>query len=266
MLCVLRYNFSDRTRKDAQISISFCFVRLQGEKPKSSEDSQECKELPKRARKHHEHSGHPTSGDSSKERTKDSDPIMAIAEPVPSSSIAVQCDKPPTCTTKRDHKKRSNNTSWETHDDIRPSRWDFTTIAFPNMGADCPQTFLPEPDKSLLPENVSAQKVDASHWRRQLNQKRERLTYKEREQLEWESRYKRSINEDKEVRQCSTWQEYKALLNERRWWKERSCPVHLWEQTVTPLVKPDPSLATGIATSVKGESIFKMSCVKRNAK
>ncbi|KAJ6634328.1 hypothetical protein lerEdw1_014075 [Lerista edwardsae] len=250
------YRTTERGHRKRKRSIS---PRLQAEKPKSSEKSQECKESPKKARKHHERSGHLASGASSKERTKDSDPGLPIAEPVPSSSITVQCDKPPACTTKRDYKKRPTNTSWESHDDIHPSRWDFTTIVFPNMGADCPQTLLPEPAKSLLPEHVSARKVDASRWRRQLNQKRERLTYKEREQLEWESRYKRSINEDQEVRQCSTWQEYKALLNERRCWKERSCPAHLWKQAVTPLVKPDPSLET--ADILRQISVFQPTCI-----
>lgn len=237
---------TDLTKKNSQTSIVFCFVRLQDEKSLESKDS------PKKARKHHEYSGHLASGASFNQSTTYLDPV---AEPVQSSSITVQCEKPPAGTIQRDHKKKSTKTSWETQDDIHASRWDFTTIAFPNMGADCPQTFLREPDKNLLPENVTAREVDASRWRRKLNQKREKLTYREREQLEWESRYKRSINDDNEVRQCSTWQEYKALLEERRMWKERRRPAHLWEQAVTPLVKPDESLSTGNVTSEKGRTL-----------
>ncbi|XP_066471063.1 tRNA-splicing endonuclease subunit Sen54 [Tiliqua scincoides] len=247
------YQSIKRSHRKRKRSIS---PRLQDEKPKVSEKSQECKESPKKARKHHKSSGHLASGGSSKARTKDSDPV---AEPVPSSSSTVQCDKPLACTAKRDHKKKSTRTSWETHDDIRQSRWDFATIAFPNMGADCPQTLLSEPDKSLLPENVTAREVDASRWRRKLNQKRERLTYKEREQLEWESRYKRSINEDKEVRQCSSWQEYKALLEKWKRLKERTRPAHLWEQAVTPLVKPDQSLST--ADILQQINVCQPSCI-----
>ncbi|KAH0629488.1 hypothetical protein JD844_011585 [Phrynosoma platyrhinos] len=180
-----------------------------------------------------------SSSCSSKERKKASDLKNTIAELVPSSSTTRQYEEPPACS-----QQRSKKTTWECCGDVRPSRWDFTTITFPNVGADCSHTLLPQPDKRLLPDNVTAREVDVTGWRRRLNQKHERLTRKEREQLKWESKYKSSVNEDKEVRRCSSWQEYKALLEERKLWKERSCPTHLWEQAVTPLVKPDQGLST----------------------
>ncbi|XP_062976363.1 tRNA-splicing endonuclease subunit Sen54 [Elgaria multicarinata webbii] len=216
--------------------------RLQDKKSKASEKSQECKKSPKRTRRHHKSSSPPASDSSPRERMKVSDLNMAIVEPVPSSSVTREDDDSPACT--RGNKETSRKTSPEGPDDVCRSRWDFTAIAFPNMGADCLQTLLPEPDKRLLPENITVREADATRWRRKLNQKHERLTRKEREQLKWESRYKSSVNEDKEVRRCSTWRAYKALLEERRQWKERTCPSHLWEQAVTPLVKPDQGLST----------------------
>ncbi|XP_060620667.2 tRNA-splicing endonuclease subunit Sen54 isoform X2 [Anolis sagrei] len=214
--------------------------RLQDEKPRTSEKSQKWKESPKKARWHHERSSHsPSDSSSSKERKKASDAKRTISETVPSSSVTWQHEEPPVCI-----QQRSQKTFWAGYDDVRPSRWDFATITFPNAGADGPRTILPQPDKKLLPENIVARELDVAGWRVRLNQKHERLTRKEREQLRWESRYKTSVNEDKEVRQCSNWQEYKALLEERRIWKERRRPAHLWEQGVTPLVKPDQGLAT----------------------
>ncbi|XP_030317917.1 tRNA-splicing endonuclease subunit Sen54 isoform X1 [Calypte anna] len=121
----------------------------------------------------------------------------------------------------------------------RAPRWDFTTIILPNMAPDQPCTHLPSPDNGLLPENVPGREVDAAWWCTRINQRREKLSWKERERQERESRYKSSVNADQEVRRCSNWQEYKALLKQRsqeRVWKR---PAHLWDQTVTPLLQPD---------------------------
>ncbi|XP_044309513.1 tRNA-splicing endonuclease subunit Sen54 isoform X1 [Varanus komodoensis] len=206
--------------------------RLQDKTSKASEESQECKESAKRARRHHEDSGPPSSDSALREGMEVSDAKEALVEPVPSSSVSRKDDSP---TGTQDEKERSSKTS---------SRWDFTTIVFPNMGADCLQLILPEPDKRLLPENITAREFDATRWQRKINLKHEKLTRKEREQLKWASRYKSSINKDKEVRRCSTWQEYKALLEGRRLRKARACPAHLWGQEVTPLVKPEQGLST----------------------
>ncbi|NWX84083.1 SEN54 endonuclease, partial [Nothoprocta pentlandii] len=121
----------------------------------------------------------------------------------------------------------------------RVPRWDFATIMLPNLAPDELCTRLPSPDKELLPENVPGREVDAASWCRRINQKHEKLSRKEREQLERESRYKSSVNADSEVRGCSNWQEYKALLEQRRQHKVWRRPPHLWDQTVTPLLRPD---------------------------
>ncbi|KAM6377178.1 tRNA-splicing endonuclease subunit Sen54 isoform 2-T2 [Pluvialis apricaria] len=118
-------------------------------------------------------------------------------------------------------------------------RWDFTTIFLPNMAPDEPYTHLPSPDNGLLPENVPAREVDAACWCARINQKQEKLSRKEREQRERESRYKSSVNADREVRRCSNWQEYKALLAQRSQQKVWRRPPHLWDQAVTPLLRPD---------------------------
>ncbi|KAI6075645.1 TRNA-splicing endonuclease subunit Sen54 [Aix galericulata] len=126
----------------------------------------------------------------------------------------------------------------------RAPRWDFTTIILPNVAPDQPCTHLPSPDSGLLPENVPGREVDAASWCRRINLKQEKLSRKEREQLERESRYKSSVNADREVRRCSSWQEYKALLKQRsqqRVW--RRLP-HLWDQAVTPLLRPEEATST----------------------
>ncbi|XP_015281124.1 PREDICTED: tRNA-splicing endonuclease subunit Sen54 [Gekko japonicus] len=214
-------------------------------KPKISEETQECKQPPQKAGRHHEGSSHPVSdgGSVSGEKVKESDPEAAVVETIPSSSDAVQRYRSPSVCI-RDHRERSTMASWESQGNTCQSRWDFTTIIFPNMGADCPQTLLSQPDKRFLPKNVTAWVVDATRWRKKLNRKCEKLSHKEREQLEWERRYKSSINEDKEVRQCSTWQEYKALLEKKRQQRKKKYPANLWQQAVTPRVKPDQGLTT----------------------
>uniref|UniRef100_A0A8C4JRH6 tRNA splicing endonuclease subunit 54 n=1 Tax=Dromaius novaehollandiae TaxID=8790 RepID=A0A8C4JRH6_DRONO len=135
-----------------------------------------------------------------------------------------------------DHRESSPGT--------RASRWDFTTIVLPNVAPDQPCTRLPSPDKGLLPENVPGREVDAACWCRRINQKREKLSRKEREQLERESRYKSSVNADREVRRCSNWQEYKALLKQRSQQKVWRRPPHLWDQPVTPLLRLDEATSS----------------------
>ncbi|NWW29873.1 SEN54 endonuclease, partial [Panurus biarmicus] len=130
-----------------------------------------------------------------------------------------------------DHKESSTGT--------HAPRWDFTTITFPNVASDQPCTHLPSPDNRLLPENVQGREVDAASWCTRINQKQEKLSQKERKQRERESRYKSSVNADREVRCCSNWQEYKALLEQRRQWRVWKRPSHLWDQAVTPLLRPE---------------------------
>ncbi|XP_039937858.1 tRNA-splicing endonuclease subunit Sen54 isoform X4 [Hirundo rustica] len=130
-----------------------------------------------------------------------------------------------------DHKESSTGT--------HAPRWDFTTITFPNVASDQPCTHLPSPDNRLLPENVPGREVDAASWCTRINQKQEKLSRKERKQRERESRYKSSVNADQEVRCCSNWQEYKALLEQRRQQRVWKRPSHLWDQAVTPLLRPE---------------------------
>ncbi|XP_061866896.1 tRNA-splicing endonuclease subunit Sen54 isoform X1 [Colius striatus] len=123
-------------------------------------------------------------------------------------------------------------------------RWDFTTIILPNVAPDQPCTHLPSPDNGLLPENVPGREVDAASWRTRINQKQEKLSRKERERWERERRYKSSVNADREVRSCSNWREYKSLLeqrSQRRVWRR---PPHLWNQTVTPLLRPEEAASS----------------------
>lgn len=124
-------------------------------------------------------------------------------------------------------------------------RWDFTTIILPNVASDQPCTYLPLPAKGLLPENVPGREVDAAGWCTRINQKQEKLSRKEREQRDRESRYKSSVNADQEVRCCSNWKEYKALLVKRSQQKVWKRPPHLWDQAVTPLLRPEEATSAG---------------------
>ncbi|XP_067860463.1 tRNA-splicing endonuclease subunit Sen54 [Heptranchias perlo] len=123
-------------------------------------------------------------------------------------------------------------------------RWDFSKIKFPNVGRDCPQTKLAVPDQALLPANILARASDEAAWQEKINQRREKLSWKEQERMKRESRYKRDINKDKRVRQCSNWKEYKELLR----WKcarGKKLPAHLWKDKVEPLLKPGQVSSTG---------------------
>ncbi|NXX18759.1 SEN54 endonuclease, partial [Podargus strigoides] len=123
-------------------------------------------------------------------------------------------------------------------------RWDFATIILPNLAPDQRCTHLPSPDSGLLPENVPGREVDVAFWCTRINQKQEKLSRKEREQRERESRYKSSVNADQEVRRCSNWQEYKALLKQRSQQRVWRRPPHLWDQAVTPLLRPDEATSS----------------------
>ncbi|XP_070596029.1 tRNA-splicing endonuclease subunit Sen54 isoform X2 [Erythrolamprus reginae] len=228
---LLRYQVYSHLKRLGYIVLRF-HSRLPEKKPKLSEKSQE--QSPKKTNIHHDNSSSNASDSSPKATMKTPDPKIADIALVPSSSVTRDCSELPTCS--QDYKETCRKTSGESR--VSAPRWNFASIDFPNMGADCPQVFLPEPDKKLLPENVTARAIDASHWRRRLNQKHERLTRKEQEQLKWESRYRISVNEDAEVRRCTTWQEYKALL------RERSGQEDLGIQSIAPLVKPSQGLST----------------------
>lgn len=138
----------------------------------------------------------------------------------------------------------SEPTTTEGTDVICSPKWDFTEITFPNLGSDCLENHLPPPDVLLMPENIVGRELDLSGWRSKLNQTRERISRREQEQLEWESRYKNSINADVEVKHCRSWREYKDLLRRRVQQGARQRPPHLWNQAVTPMVEPNQATST----------------------
>uniref|UniRef100_A0A8D0FHH8 tRNA splicing endonuclease subunit 54 n=1 Tax=Strix occidentalis caurina TaxID=311401 RepID=A0A8D0FHH8_STROC len=171
------------------------------------------------------------------EQPKESDSGSGEGEPNPVPLDTGQKDSlSPSRSRAGDHKESSTGS--------HAPRWDFTTIILPNVAPDQPCTHLPSPDDGLLPENVPGREVDAACWCARINQKQEKLSRKEREQRERESRYKSSVNADREVRHCSNWQEYKALLEQRSQQRVWRRPPHLWDQAVTPLLRPDEATSS----------------------
>ncbi|XP_039595869.1 tRNA-splicing endonuclease subunit Sen54 isoform X1 [Polypterus senegalus] len=122
---------------------------------------------------------------------------------------------------------------------------DLNKVLFPNLGRDCLHTNLEVPDACLLPSNVTATACDISSWREKLNMRQMRLTRREREELEKKKKYKRGVNEDKEVRACKNWQEYKQLLERRSQSSSKQRPAHLWNDVICPLVTPGQVSSTG---------------------
>ncbi|XP_075701501.1 tRNA-splicing endonuclease subunit Sen54 isoform X2 [Rhinoderma darwinii] len=120
----------------------------------------------------------------------------------------------------------------------RKYRWDFSKICFPNCARDQPCVQLPVPKPAFLPDNVVGRQVEISHWLGKLNLRREKFSRREQEQLDWERKYKISINADPKIKKCSNWIEYKKLLRERECQSHRERPAHLWSSTIRPLLTP----------------------------
>ncbi|XP_006869640.1 PREDICTED: tRNA-splicing endonuclease subunit Sen54 [Chrysochloris asiatica] len=116
------------------------------------------------------------------------------------------------------------------------TRWDFEQISFPNMASDSRQTLLLAPAPELLPANITGRETDAQSWCQKLNQRKEKLSWRER-QAETQH-FREDVNADPEVQRCSSWQEYKDLLWRRHLRKTLNRPPHLWDQPVTPLLSP----------------------------
>nr|KAF6417537.1 tRNA splicing endonuclease subunit 54 [Molossus molossus] len=91
---------------------------------------------------------------------------------------------------------------------------------------------------SHLPANVAGRETDAESWCQKLNQRKEKLSRREREQQAEARHLREDVNADPEVQRCSSWQEYKQLLQRRHLQKTQSRPPHLWDQPVTPLLSP----------------------------
>ncbi|XP_048847758.1 tRNA-splicing endonuclease subunit Sen54 isoform X2 [Brienomyrus brachyistius] len=119
--------------------------------------------------------------------------------------------------------------------------WDWETITFPDLGARRCQPALAAPDPSLLPGGLSVGVCAVEPWLRRLNLRPERLSRRERERER--SRYRRDVNDDREVRHCLSWAEYHELLRRRRGRRDR--PEHLWEGKVTPLLQPGQHTTAG---------------------
>ncbi|XP_043441226.1 tRNA-splicing endonuclease subunit Sen54 isoform X1 [Prionailurus bengalensis] len=121
---------------------------------------------------------------------------------------------------------------------VRKPRWNFEQISFPNMASDSRHTLLLAPAPELLPANVAGRETDAESWCQKLNQRKEKLSRREREQQAEAQRFREDVNADPEVQCCSSWQEYKQLLQRRHLQKSQSRPAHLWDQPVHPLLSP----------------------------
>ncbi|KAG8509602.1 tRNA-splicing endonuclease subunit Sen54 [Galemys pyrenaicus] len=132
-------------------------------------------------------------------------------------------------------------------EEVRKPRWDFEHISFPNMAADSPHTLLPAPAPELLPANVAGQETDAESWCQKLNQRKEKLSRREREQKAEAQPFREDVNSDPEVRRCSRWAEYKELLQRRHLQKMQPRPPHLWNQPVTPLLNPSQADTAALA-------------------
>ncbi|XP_045425875.1 tRNA-splicing endonuclease subunit Sen54 isoform X6 [Lemur catta] len=120
----------------------------------------------------------------------------------------------------------------------RKPRWNFEQISFPNMASDSRHTLLLAPAPELLPANVAGRETDAESWCQKLNQRKEKLSWREQEQQAEARHFREDINADPEVQRCSSWQEYKELLQRRHLQRSQNLPPHLWGQPVTPLLKP----------------------------
>ncbi|XP_072501796.1 tRNA-splicing endonuclease subunit Sen54 isoform X2 [Notamacropus eugenii] len=125
-------------------------------------------------------------------------------------------------------------------------RWDFEKIAFPNMACDCPHTLLLAPAPELLPGNVAAREIDAAPWCQKLNQRKEKLSRREREQQRGAAPFRSDVNADPEVRRCTSWRAYKELLQRRWQQKTWNRLPNLWDQPVTPLLNPGQAASPAI--------------------
>ncbi|XP_037666040.1 tRNA-splicing endonuclease subunit Sen54 isoform X2 [Choloepus didactylus] len=117
-------------------------------------------------------------------------------------------------------------------------RWNFKQISFPNVAPDSRHTLLLAPAPELLPANVAGREADAESWCQKLNQRKDKLSRREQAQQAEAQHFREDVNADPEVQRCSSWREYKELLQRRRLQRTQSCPPHLWDQPVTPLLSP----------------------------
>ncbi|XP_020502930.2 tRNA-splicing endonuclease subunit Sen54 isoform X1 [Labrus bergylta] len=118
------------------------------------------------------------------------------------------------------------------------SRWHFGSISFPDLGSsERRPSCLAPPDPSLLPGSLAVGVCDVAPWRGRINLR------KVKEQRREERRHRWNINNDREVRRCRNWAEYREL-QARRQEKRKGGPAHLWNREVTPLHNPREQIPT----------------------
>lgn len=123
------------------------------------------------------------------------------------------------------------------------SRWDFSSIAFPDLGSkERLSSSLVPPNPSLLPGSLAVGVCDVAPWRQRINLRKVKMSSKE--QKREEDKRRRRWDVDREVRQCKNWAEYRELMA-RRQRKRKGRPAHLWSREVTPLHDPRQPIPTG---------------------
>ncbi|NP_001086697.1 tRNA splicing endonuclease subunit 54 L homeolog [Xenopus laevis] len=234
------------------------FIRPQRKRKRSTSPGLENRMKPDTARgmkKEENHNGAVPSDHSSADKSVVCSSELAVSEQDTGGLTSSQLMSGDHHDTQLPHKDSQANDGWNSEasnvslSSAKPKlqktfHWDFSKICLPNCGSDHPCIQLPAPEPSLLPENVAGREVDISCWVSKLNRRLEKLSRREREQIEWERKYKSSVNNDPKVQKCTNWKEYKELLLERGRSQKQKRPPHLWESTVTPLLKPGPSNTT----------------------
>ncbi|XP_040010767.1 tRNA-splicing endonuclease subunit Sen54 [Xiphias gladius] len=125
------------------------------------------------------------------------------------------------------------------------SRWDFSTILFPDLGsAEHLSKCLASPDPSLLPGALGVGVCDVAPWRQRINLRKVTMSSKEQKREENKQRRQGDVNKDKEVQRCRNWAEYQELLA-RRQEGRKGRPAHLWSREVSPLHDPTQPIPTG---------------------
>ncbi|XP_004071153.2 tRNA-splicing endonuclease subunit Sen54 [Oryzias latipes] len=120
-----------------------------------------------------------------------------------------------------------------------PSRWDFSGLAFPDLGSG--EGLVAPPDPALLPGGLSVGVCDVASWRQKVNLRRVKVSEKEQRREEVQGR--RMQQWSREVQRCRNWAEYQELL-ERRGAGHPGQPAHLWSGEVTPLHDPTHPITT----------------------
>ncbi|XP_070779560.1 tRNA-splicing endonuclease subunit Sen54 [Enoplosus armatus] len=124
------------------------------------------------------------------------------------------------------------------------SRWDFSSIPFPDLGSrEGLSSCTVPPNPSLLPGSLAVGVCDVSPWRQKINLRTVKMSSKEQKREDDKRRRRWDVNKDREVRRCRNWAEYRELLG-RRQRRRKGRPAHLWNREVTPLHDPRQPVPT----------------------